>query len=387
MRITNDMSQRMTVQYLLDDSHAMYDLQDQISSGKKVRRPSDDPQVFGQIARLGADEARLAQYQSNTQVVSQQTTTYDGILQQIADQLQRVSELTVKGADGSLTPADRQTMGREVDLMLEDVVNLANTHPGGSYLFGGLRTDTPAYTVTRDAAGQITGVTYQGNAGVRQAEIATGMYVPANLVGSDLSGESALFQTASVDLFANLINLRDQLQSGRNLAEPAVFTADAGTDVLTVGTAYATGSAVTLESDGTLPAGLAAGQTYYAIRVSDTEIRLANSPAAARAGTCIDITDAGTGSHGIVAQCAADNERTLNHVLTVLSSQGASAEHLSAHATLLQNLTAAAKGARDSVEAVDTAQAYTELTAKQAAYEASLRVTSLLANDSLVKYL
>lgn len=75
------------------------------------------------------------------------------------------------------------------------------------------------------------------------------------------------------------------------------FTADAGTDVLTVARDYTTGEKVSASSTGTLPAPLSASGEYYAIRVSATEIKLASSPANAYAGTALDITSAGSGTH------------------------------------------------------------------------------------------
>ena len=78
------------------------------------------------------------------------------------------------------------------------------------------------------------------------------------------------------------------------------FTADAGTDIITLARSYpglTTGMALTLSnSGGALPAGLSA-TTYYAIRSSDSACKLATSVANAVAGTYVDITDAGTGTH------------------------------------------------------------------------------------------
>lgn len=73
------------------------------------------------------------------------------------------------------------------------------------------------------------------------------------------------------------------------------FTADDVTDILTVGSVYDTGDLVRVSSGGTLPGGLTAGTNYYAIYVSDTEIKLASSAAQAALGTAIDLTSTGTG--------------------------------------------------------------------------------------------
>lgn len=83
------------------------------------------------------------------------------------------------------------------------------------------------------------------------------------------------------------------------------FTADAGSDLCTwtsvtdVPSNVLTGTRVRLTTTTTLPAGLALATDYYVIRVSDTTFRLATSYANAVAGTQIDITDAGTGTHTV----------------------------------------------------------------------------------------
>lgn len=83
----------------------------------------------------------------------------------------------------------------------------------------------------------------------------------------------------------------------------ATFTA-ATDDVLTFGADHnlATGALVRVASSTTLPAGLTAATDYYVIRVSSTTIKLATSRLNADAGTAVDITDTGTGTHTLTAQ-------------------------------------------------------------------------------------
>jgi hypothetical protein len=80
----------------------------------------------------------------------------------------------------------------------------------------------------------------------------------------------------------------------------STFTADAGTDICThTNINLFPYTCVQLTSSGTLPAGLALATDYYVIKLTDTTIKLATSYANAVAGTPIDITDAGTGTHTI----------------------------------------------------------------------------------------
>ena len=89
------------------------------------------------------------------------------------------------------------------------------------------------------------------------------------------------------------------------LGQSDTFTADAGTDLCTwtstasIPSNILTGTRVRLTTTTTLPAGLATATDYYVIRISDTTFKLATSYANAIAGTAINITDAGTGTHTV----------------------------------------------------------------------------------------
>lgn len=89
------------------------------------------------------------------------------------------------------------------------------------------------------------------------------------------------------------------------LGQSDTFTADASTDTCTwtstanIPSNVLTGTRVRLTTSGTLPGGLATATDYYVIKGSDTTFKLATSFANARAGTQIDITDAGTGTHTV----------------------------------------------------------------------------------------
>lgn len=87
-----------------------------------------------------------------------------------------------------------------------------------------------------------------------------------------------------------------------------------GGDSLTVTKVYADGDPVVLRTSGTIPVGLTANTTYYAIYVSDTEIQLALTEADALAGTEIDITSQGTGTHSLISRKAISSEYTTNWI-------------------------------------------------------------------------
>jgi hypothetical protein len=102
----------------------------------------------------------------------------------------------------------------------------------------------------------------------------------------------------------------------QDLRQEYVAAADVstGSDTFTVTKSYRTGDTVKVRSTGTIPAGLTANTTYYAIRMSATSIKLATSSANALLGTAIDITTQGTGQHSVLSTTAIDAYYTTNWI-------------------------------------------------------------------------
>ena len=100
---------------------------------------------------------------------------------------------------------------------------------------------------------------------------------------------------------ADLPPIRNGMYEVEDGMQSRTFTANDTTDVLTLASAVnlAEQNACRLTTTGTLPAGLATGTTYYVIPVSSTTIKLATTRANAIAGTAINITDTGTGTHTV----------------------------------------------------------------------------------------
>ena len=93
------------------------------------------------------------------------------------------------------------------------------------------------------------------------------------------------------------------------------FTADAASDVITCSQAYDTGSRIRVSNaGGALPGGLTAGVDYYAINIGSTTMKVATSYVNAIAGTAVNITDAGTGTHRLYADIVNNMDITHTHI-------------------------------------------------------------------------
>lgn len=388
MRITDEITYRMLTGNLGAQQDGIYAIQRKISSGKNITKPSDDPGMYEIIQRLHADLAMNNQYERNIDLASRELISVENSLRNTLNILQRAGELAIRGADATTSVTDRQAMGNEVNELLESLLSIANFNEAGHYRYAGLRSDTAPFTAAdANGDGMTDSVSYTGSQEVKQVEISRGVYIPVTVPGSNVSGENAAFQTETTDLFNTLIDLRDRLLAGENLAETRNATADAATDVLTVSGSYKTGSRIQVSTTGTLPGGLSANTDYYAI-VAAGGIRLAASLDDARNGIAIDITDAGTGTLSVQSRTGDTLTKNEAHVLTMISTIGARQETLATHSEILESHQVNITNTLEESESIDIAQAMMELTQQQAAYQAALQASSMFLNQpSLVDFI
>ena len=113
---------------------------------------------------------------------------------------------------------DLKSYATEIDQLLKHAVQVANAQHRGDYLLGGTRTDAPPFSVVTDATGKVTSVSFGGNTNVPESEIGQGNLVSSRIPGENSTGNGVRGLVADTrsgaDIFAHLIALRDQLQSG-----------------------------------------------------------------------------------------------------------------------------------------------------------------------------
>lgn len=211
MRVTNSMSSRNVLQYLRQHLEGMHTVQNQISSGSRIVRPSDDPIGTDKALNFRHQLARNEQHLRNVRDGLSYMGYTDGVLNGIGGILNRARAIAVEGSNSTLNTQDRQSLADEVNQLLEQLVERANETMSGKHIFGGFNNDSQPFTVTRDTNDLITSVTGNpdGIDGEIEREVGVGMRETINI------GGGVLFQPgspgASSDMFQSLIDLRDAL--------------------------------------------------------------------------------------------------------------------------------------------------------------------------------
>lgn len=184
-------------------------LQTQVSSGQRITNPEDDPAAVASALNLESQLRQVQQYGQNaSQALTLAQASYSG-LQSIKTVSDRAGQLATLGT-GTLGADAMSSYATETNQLIEQAVQTANTNFGGSYIYGGTAVDTPPYTVTRDATGQITGVTYVGDQSQTPIQLSDSTSVAPSTDGATNSGLA--------DFVNNLISLRDALNSGDTAA-------------------------------------------------------------------------------------------------------------------------------------------------------------------------
>lgn len=162
-------------------TEAMSRLQEQVASGSRINRASDDPSAAYRILGLNSQERSLQNYMDSLlEVISLldiSSSTLDAIKHGLSKVTARLSGIS--GSSGATGIAE------EINNWLEDIVLWVNTSHMNQYLFGGSNTASAPYVVTR-TDGKITSVTYQGSLEDRNIEVAPGLESSAFCIGDNI---------------------------------------------------------------------------------------------------------------------------------------------------------------------------------------------------------
>jgi flagellar hook-associated protein 3 FlgL len=163
-------------------------LQEQVASGSRILRASDEPTATHQIMSLQSQSESLSAYDGNIDRVVGNLTQADTVLQQMSTLMIKAEELISQASSDTLAP-QRATIGNAINELLAQAVWLANTEVLGQKLFSGNDTKTEPYAI-EETGGKITSVTYQGSMHTSSIPVAPGVEQPGGMVGERVFGSN-----------------------------------------------------------------------------------------------------------------------------------------------------------------------------------------------------
>jgi flagellar hook-associated protein 3 FlgL len=212
-RITSSMMTRSLLSDINDVANRQDATRRQMSSGKQITRPSDDPYATARAMSLRTDLSGIQQHQRNVQEAQSWMTVTDTTLSSITDLAQHARELVVQGASDTLPQTGRDAIADQIDQIIAGMKQEANATYDGRYVLGGSRTNTRPYDSTLQAttAGVTPNDGYLGDGATQLREIGPGVTLAVNVSGDEILGGSP---GAGGNMLGVLRDIATHLRSG-----------------------------------------------------------------------------------------------------------------------------------------------------------------------------
>lgn len=193
-----------------DLQSGMAKLQEQISTGRRILTPSDDPVGAARALEVTQSQSINTQYGLNRQTATGSLSAVEGVLQSVTSLLQDVKTTVIAAGNATLSDAERGFQAGELRGRFEELMGLANSRDAlGNYMFSGYQSTTPAFveTSTVTATGSVAGAAYQGDQGQRLLQVDASRQMAISNPGQ------GVFQGGGQDIFQTLGDLINLLQT------------------------------------------------------------------------------------------------------------------------------------------------------------------------------
>ncbi len=368
MKISNQMLYSQVTKGIDQSSEKMYKLNEQISSGKRINSPSDDPLGLSTVLTYRSVLSADTQYESNIDLANGQLSQMDTSLQQVDDLLARANELAVSQASSSATSDTRAGAAEEINQIRSEIVSIANQKYGNKYLFGGTMTQNAPY-LNVDVANW-------------QDDVAT---MSATAPASPADGDRYI-DTANDATKNHILQYSSATSSWVDQGAPtegtAVTVKDRNEMYVYTGGEWKT---VYQGNDSGFSVQIGAGQSAQT-NIPGSEI-FSNSTGNIMT-TLMKLEKAlkNNDQSGISAEIS-DLDDSSTVVSNALSKIGATVNRLDTTKTRLESDSTNTTGRVSNIEDLDYAQGITDLQNQQTIYEATLKSASMITSLSLVDFI
>lgn len=396
MRISTSNAYQTSLDSLMERQLSLSGTQEQMTTGKRVNRASDDPAAAARAERALAAEQRTTASQRAVDASNTAMTLTESALGDATDLLQQVREALVSAGNASYSDAERATKADEIADLRKQLLAVANRTDGsGTYLFGGQGASSAPFA---DVPG---GVAFQGAGGVVQAASGEPLPLTVNGQATWMNGRTGngVFATSAVTS-----NGSAWIDTG-SVTNPSAVTGSTYSLQFSVSGGNTTYSIL---KDGVATAqtnvAFKAGQT---IQVDGLSATISGSPASgdvfqmAPSTSSLSVFDTldkavadlkTPGRSG--AQISQANSTNLGNLDSVLGQMTAGRAQVGATLTRIDAVTSrlsdqklASQTERSNAEDLDMTQAISDFSNQQTGYDAALKAYSLVQKLSLFNYI
>ncbi|MGT8859269.1 flagellar hook-associated protein FlgL [Enterobacter sp.] len=152
MRISTQMMYEQSMRGVSNSQSLWLSYGEQMSTGKRVNRPSDDPIAASQAVVLSQAQTQNSQYALARSFATTKVSLEENVLTQVTSAIQSAQEKIVYAGNGTLSDNDRASLATDLKGIRDQLMNLANSTDGnGRYIFAGYKTEAPAFNETTGA--------------------------------------------------------------------------------------------------------------------------------------------------------------------------------------------------------------------------------------------
>jgi len=178
---------------------SMVNAGEQVSTGKRVTKPSDDPLGTSRSLTLRSYKAATEQYQSNLNVAKGYLGYTEDAIGSTYDLVKSAYSLAVQGANSATDQTGRAAMAQQITDLQSRLVSLANTRgPSGQYIFSGQQANTQPYTVSGST------ITYNGDSNPVYVQVGQNDVMQVNSIPEPMFS----------DIYNKLETLKNNLNGG-----------------------------------------------------------------------------------------------------------------------------------------------------------------------------
>lgn len=185
MRISTGQLYERSIQAVLENQADLSDIQRQLSSGKKLLRPSDDPVGAAQVIRLTEEIDLLTQYKKNSNLLTNSLEQEETVLSNVNNAMDRARVLMIQSGNGIISAEDRKAISIEIGQIRDQVFDLMNSrNSNGEYIFAGFQSALPAFSFDASSTGNKYG--FEGDGGENNIQVSDTVRLQMNNSGLDV---------------------------------------------------------------------------------------------------------------------------------------------------------------------------------------------------------
>jgi len=398
MRISTSQIYLQGIQAFGNQQSKLSTLQQQISTGIRINRPSDDPAASARVLELQQTVTLMDQYNTNISLAEARLNQEETALNALENIYFRINELTIQANTGSIDATGLKAISTEIEERYKELLSLANsTDYTGNYLFAGFQNQSQPFAETQ--TGAITHVEYSGDQGQRAIQVS-----PTRQITTDDSGSRIFLEMESS---IALKQATATTNTGNGVIAPAgVYDASAYTpgNYQIVFTAPAVYDIVDLSG----PTTLVSGATYTdsgSIEFNGIRTSITGSPNATDSFTIspgrnrdifstvnfivdtMNNSSSSTQRFANLAQAQTDMETFFNNVLDVRTSIGGRLNALQSQFDENLSFRDLSKATISTLRDTDLATAISQLSLEQTTLDAAQAIFARITSSSLFNFL